>query len=117
MCLDVTYLPSLPKNGESLIVNNILMVGSSILIVGKGSGFSKSAIVSPISKFSNPTTEHISPASTESTFNLPRPSKTFNSLILDLTMDPSLLTKLTFCPCSNIPLCNLPIASLPVKEE
>ena len=55
-------LSLLSKKGESLIVNIILMVGSSILIVGNDSGFSKSAIVSPISKLSSPTTEQISPA-------------------------------------------------------
>ena len=61
MCLEVTNFPSLPKNGESLIVNNILIVGSSIEIVLSDSGLSISAIVSPISKLSKPTIAHISP--------------------------------------------------------
>jgi hypothetical protein len=50
------------------------MVGSSILIVGKASGNSISATVSPISKSSNPTIAHKSPAFTSSTFDLPNPS-------------------------------------------
>jgi hypothetical protein len=44
------------------MVNNILMVGSSIAMVCKASGFSKSAMVSPISNPSIPTTAQISPA-------------------------------------------------------
>ena len=56
------------------MVNSMDMVGSSILIVGKASGNSKSATVSPISKSSNPTIAHKSPAFTSSTFDLPNPS-------------------------------------------
>jgi len=37
------------------------MVGSSIANGGRGSGFSKSAIVSPISNLSRPTTAQMSP--------------------------------------------------------
>ncbi len=73
----------------------MLIVGSSIAIVGKASGFSKSAIVSPISKFSRPTAAHISPALIISTFFLPKPSKVFISLILDFKISPFLLTRLT----------------------
>ena len=62
MCLEVTYFPSFPKKGESLIVNNILIVGSSIAIVFIPSGFSRSATVSPISNPSRPTSAQISPA-------------------------------------------------------
>ena len=40
MWREVTNLPSLPKKGESLIVKSILIVGSSIAIVGRASGFS-----------------------------------------------------------------------------
>jgi hypothetical protein len=49
---------------RSLIVNNILIVGSSIAIVFNASGFSESAIVSPISKPSTPIIAQISPAIT-----------------------------------------------------
>jgi len=49
MCLEVTNLPSLPKNGESLMEKSIDIVGSSILMVGNASGFSASQIESPIS--------------------------------------------------------------------
>ncbi len=62
------------KERESLIVNNILIVGSSIAIVFNPSGFSISATVSPISKPSKPTIAQISPASTSSTFLRPKPS-------------------------------------------
>jgi hypothetical protein len=63
ICLEVTNLPSFPKNGESLIVNNILIVGSSIEIaVPLLQDFQISAIVSPISKPSTPTIAQISPA-------------------------------------------------------
>ena len=55
-------LPSLPKNGESLMVNSMLMVGSSMAIFGNASGKSKSAMVSPISKPSMPTIAQMSPA-------------------------------------------------------
>ena len=40
MCLDVTNFPSLPKNGESLIVKSMLIVGSSTAIVSNASGAS-----------------------------------------------------------------------------
>ena len=50
------------------------MVGSSIFMVGKASGDSMSATVSPISKPSKPTMAHKSPAFTSSTFDLPNPS-------------------------------------------
>ena len=53
------------------MVNSILMVGSSTLIRSKASGVSKSAIVSPISKSSIPTTAQISPLFTFSTFVFP----------------------------------------------
>lgn len=56
MCLEVTNLPSLPKNGELLMVKSMLIVGSSMEIGGRASGCSLSAIVSPISKPSMPTT-------------------------------------------------------------
>jgi hypothetical protein len=43
------------------MVNNILIVGSSICMVGIASGESKSATVSPISKPSIPVNAQISP--------------------------------------------------------
>ena len=60
MWREVTNLPSLPKNGLLLMVK-----ACSSLVhrfeCRKASGFSKSHIVSPISKPSKPTTAHISP--------------------------------------------------------
>ena len=52
------------KKGELLIVNNILIVGSSTEILGIASGFSKSAKVSPISKSSKPIIAQRSPLRT-----------------------------------------------------
>ena len=117
ICLDVTYLPSLPKKGESFIVNNIDIVGSSMLIVGNDSGAVISATVSPISKPSKPTNAQSSPAETSSTFAFPKPSKTYSSFSLLFLIVPSLEINETCCPCSNFPLCNLPIAIRPIKEE
>ncbi|MNI63973.1 hypothetical protein D3C73_1193880 [compost metagenome] len=57
------------------MVNNMFIVGSSILITGNCSGASKSAIVSPISKPSIPTTAQISPELTSEVLTLPKPSK------------------------------------------
>ena len=114
---DVTNFPSFPKKGESLMVNNILIVGSSIAMVGRPSGDSISETVSPISKSSKPTIAHKSPATTCSTFFLPKPSKTSNSLILDFTTVPSLFTKETASVAFNSPRYNRPIAIRPVNEE
>ena len=68
------------------------------------SGVSISAIVSPISKFSKPTIAQISPASTSCTFLRLKPSKTYNSLILDFKMVLSLFTSDIFTPLINVPL-------------
>ena len=64
----VQYLPSLPKKGESLMVKSMDIVGSSMLMGGSGSGFSKSQMVSPISKRSNPTMAQMSPDPTSCVF-------------------------------------------------
>ena len=48
-CRLVTYVPSWPANGESLMRKTMSSVGSSTLIGGSGTGFSMSAIVSPMS--------------------------------------------------------------------
>ena len=95
----------------------MLMVGSSIAIDGNASGFSISAIVSPISNPSIPIIAHRSPASTLSTFLRPNPSNKCNSLIREIVFVPSDFIKLTRMLLSNSPRCNLPIAILPVNEE
>ena len=64
MWREVTNFPSFPKKGESLIVKSILMVGSSISILGNASGSNTSAMVSPKLKDSNPIIAQMSPAST-----------------------------------------------------
>ncbi len=114
---EVTNLPSFPKKGESLIVNNILMVGSSMAIVLSASGFSKSATVSPISKPSIPTRAQISPAFTSSTFNLPSPSNVCTSLIRDFLIVPSLFTNEIGMFSLIVPRNKRPMAIRPVKLE
>lgn len=70
-----TYLPSLPKNGESLMRNIIEMVGSSIAMAGMASGVSASQIVSEISISATPTIAQRSPHSTTLVSFRPSPSK------------------------------------------
>ena len=94
MCLEVTNLPSLPKNGELLMVKSMLIVGSSMEIGGRASGFSLSAIVSPISKPSMPTTAQMSPHCTLSTLAFPSPSNTMSCLILCFSTTSYLLQRL-----------------------
>ena len=116
MCIRDRYLPSRPKKGESLMVNNMLMVGSSIAIGANASGFSKSAIVSPISNPSIPTSAHISPHSTSSTFCLPIPSNVIKSLIRVLIcVTPSLLHNVTGMPDFKVPRVSFPIAIRPTS--
>ena len=111
---EVTNFPSLPKNGESLMVKSMLMVGSSMAIGGNASGFSKSQTVSPISNPSMPIMAQISPDDTDSTFLRPNPSKVFNSLIFDLTKVPSRFAKVMFMPSFKVPRCTRPTAIRPV---
>ncbi|MBA7578459.1 hypothetical protein ES708_20324 [subsurface metagenome] len=58
------------------MVKSMLIVGSSTEIGFKASGSSKSAMVSPMSKFSSPITATISPDLTSFlVFSFPSPSK------------------------------------------
>ena len=81
------------------------------------SGFSKSAIVSPISKPSIPTTAQISPLCTSSTLTFPKPSKVYNSLILDFTTLPSFFINETGMFSLMVPRATRPIAIRPTKDE
>ena len=45
---EVTYCPSRPANGEVLIVNTMVSVGSSIKSGSSGAGFARSVMLSPI---------------------------------------------------------------------
>ena len=58
---EVTYLPSLPANGESFTIKFILIVGSSIFTKGSGSICSGSHAVSPMFKSGTPATQIRSP--------------------------------------------------------
>ena len=73
--LDFPVVYGSAKNGESLMVKSMLIVGSSMAIGGSGSGFSKSHIVSPISNFSKPMMAQMSPLLTLSVRTWPIPSK------------------------------------------
>ena len=114
MWREVTNLPSFPKNGESLMANSMLIVGSSIAIGGNASGFSKSQTVSPISKPSIPTNAQISPDETSFVFTRPKPSNTWSSLILDLNISPLRFTSVMFIPSFKVPRCTRPTAIRPV---
>gem|GEM_PF-5330564 len=115
---DVTYLPSRPKNGESLLANNMLIVGSSTLMVLSGSGSRLSHTVSPMSNDSSPSRAQISPAITGSlVFSFARPSKRYNSLMVDFIIVPSLFATETTSPAFMLPRVTLPIAIRPVYDE
>jgi lipopolysaccharide export LptBFGC system permease protein LptF len=104
-------------DGEELIVKIIERVGSSIAVGINPSGNSKSATVSPISKFSIPVIAHISPVFTSFTGFLPKPSKVKSSFTFDLIIFPSRFTIETCWDDRIFPLKILPTAILPVKEE
>ena len=114
---DVTNLPSRPKNGELLMLNIILIVGSSTLITGNASGNSTSQIVSPILNSSKPTIAQISPALTSVAFFLPSASKVYNSFTFIFLMPPSACTNAICCPSLTVPLATLPTAIRPRKDE
>ena len=114
---DVTNLPSRPKKGELLIVKSILIVGSSTLITGSGSGCSASQTVPPISNPSNPTSAQISPACTDSTGRLLSPSKVYTSFRGILRSEPSRIESVTVIPVRSVPRLNLPTAIRPTYFE
>ena len=116
MWREVTNLPSLPKKGESLMVKSIDMVGSSMAIGGRGSGFSMSQMVSPISNFSRPITAQMSPQSTLSVRTWLIPSKMCNSLIFVFSSEPSRWAMVTCWPSFKVPRCTRPTAMRPVYE-
>ena len=72
--VEVTNLPSLPANGDTLAEKSIDTVGSSMRISGSATGFSGSAMVSPISMASMPATATMSPAEASATSTRLRPS-------------------------------------------
>jgi len=72
---EVTYWPSLPANGEVLMVKTIVRVGSSILSGSRGAGLARSVIVSPIWMPSTPAMATMSPAFTSSASSRSRPRK------------------------------------------
>ncbi len=71
---EVTYLPSWPEKGESLMPKVMVMVGSSIWIGGSGAGSSIAERVSPMLTSVRPTTATMSPGPAESIGTRFRPS-------------------------------------------
>jgi hypothetical protein len=85
----VTYLPSRPANGESLIRNSIESVGSSIASGFSGSGLSASAKLSPSPIPPRPATAMMSPGPTDSASTRASPSYSNSAVIPALTRFPS----------------------------
>ena len=73
ICLDVTYFPDLPANGEEFTMKFIESVGSSISIVPRDSGWSGSQMVSPIDISEIPDTTTMSPDPASGTATRLRP--------------------------------------------
>ncbi len=67
-------------------------VGSSTVIGGRATGLSKSAMVSPMSTPSRPTTAQMSPAATSSVSTRPRRSKTYSWATVSSMRRPSCLS-------------------------
>ena len=95
----------------------MFIVGSSIVIESKGSGFSASHITSPISKPSIPVTAQISPATTLSTFLRSVPSKTNNSFTRCFSCEPSRFPNIICWFSFKSPRCKRPIAIRPTYVE
>ena len=91
----------------------MLIVGSSTVMGGRASGFSKSATVSPISKSSRPTTAQISPHSTFSALFFSSPWNTIRSLIFCFSTVPSFLQREICMPAVRAPRLTLPTAIRP----
>ena len=68
------------RKGDVFTLKVILIVGSSIWIVGNATGCSMSVMVSPIETSGIPAIATISPASADSTYALPRPSKSITEV-------------------------------------
>ena len=94
----------------------MLIVGLSISICAKASGFSRSAIVSPISNPSIPFKATISPALASEIFVFPKPSKAINSLIRAFLILPSRKQSETGIFSFIWPRVTRPIAIRPVNE-
>ena len=117
MFLEVTYLPSLPANGELFTWKNIDTVGWSIVIRGRGFGFSLSDKVSPIFTFSIPATAIISPDSSVSTLTLSNPLNVYSAESFMLFIVFSSVHKLYFSFIFKEPLSKRPIATCPTYES
>ena len=103
MFRDVVYSPSFPRNGEVFTPNVILIVGSSISIIGSATGFFTSAIVSPIEISGIPATATMSPAYASGTSTRAMPSKSITELNSARFASPARLMWQTAIPFLRMP--------------
>ena len=113
----VTKVPSRPANGESLMRNTMLKVGSSTAMGSSADGLSGQAMVSPISMSAIPTTAQTSPEYASSASTRPKRSKVKRPLTGRLALPPDRLMWairwfLRMLPAVIRPTANLPKNSL-----
>ena len=99
------------------MVKVIDIVGSSMAMRGSGSGLLASAMVSPISKPSNPTIAQMSPERTDCTRLRLIPSNTCSSLMRCLLTEPSFRHRAMSMFSRISPRCTRPIAMRPTYDE
>ena len=95
---EVTYLPSLPANGELLVKKVICKVGSSMWRIGRASGFAASATVSPTKISSIPDKAIKSPALASLISTRSKPKKPNILVIRKFLLVPSTFIRLTLSP-------------------
>ena len=96
------------------MVKSIDMVGSSMVMGGRGSGFSQSQMVSPISNLSRPMMAQMSPELTLCVLTRPMPVKVCTSLMRVFSVLPSRWLMVMFMPSLMVPRCTRPTAMRPV---
>ena len=116
MLREVTNLPSLPAKGEPLTEKVMRTVGSSTVIVGRGSAPS-AMMVSPIITSSRPATAQMSPADTSSTISFWKFLYTNTSLILPLRASEPGTPSLMFCALEMEPELTRPSAMRPLNSS
>ncbi len=105
-----------PTSGEVLVPMTTEMAGSSTVIVGRATGFSMSARVSPIMISGIPATATMSPATATSPGSRLTPTVFSSSVILTF-LTPSACIHATFCPLRSSPLWMRTSARRPRKSE
>ena len=88
---EVTYFPSRPASGPSLMQNCISIVGGSISEKGRAWAFSSAAMVSPMSMSSKPERPTMLPATPAADSLVSMPENSTTLVILQRTRSPPLL--------------------------